>query len=68
VNGYFIGCGVAATSGTVDMRPTAFDRVARSLKSNPAGVWPMRFLNDPTFWDKKLQIAILALASFMALC
>jgi hypothetical protein len=26
------------------------------------------FLNNPLFWDKKIRIAILTLATFMALC
>ncbi|HWP39946.1 MAG TPA: hypothetical protein VNL70_03395 [Tepidisphaeraceae bacterium] len=27
-----------------------------------------RMLNDPGFWDRKLRIAILTLATFAALC
>jgi hypothetical protein len=29
---------------------------------------PMSFLRNPLFWDKKIRIAILTLATFMALC
>jgi len=28
----------------------------------------MSFLQNPLFWDKKVRIAILTLATFMALC
>jgi len=28
----------------------------------------MRILNNPAFWDKKVRIAILTLATFIALC
>ena len=27
-----------------------------------------RYLQNPLFWDKKLRIAILTIATFMALC
>ena len=27
-----------------------------------------RYLHNPLFWDKKLRIAILTIATFMALC
>jgi hypothetical protein len=27
-----------------------------------------RFLSNPLYWDKKVKIAILTLATFMALC
>jgi hypothetical protein len=29
---------------------------------------PMNYLNNPLFWDKKLKIALLALATFIAMC
>jgi hypothetical protein len=28
----------------------------------------MQMLNNPAFWDKKVRIAILTLATFIALC
>jgi hypothetical protein len=28
----------------------------------------LALLNNPLFWDKKIRIAILALATYMALC
>jgi len=28
----------------------------------------MQMLNNPAFWDKKFRIAILTLATFIALC
>jgi len=28
----------------------------------------MNFLHNPLFWDKKIRIAILTLATFLALC
>jgi hypothetical protein len=28
----------------------------------------LNLLNNPAFWDKKLRIAILTLATFIALC
>jgi hypothetical protein len=36
----------------------------------PAGQEPnlMRALNSPSFWSKKVKIAILALATFIAMC
>ena len=33
-----------------------------------AGDPPMSFLRNPLFWDKKIRIAILALATYIALC
>ena len=28
----------------------------------------LRFLENPLFWDRKIRIAILTVATFMALC
>jgi len=28
----------------------------------------LRFLNNPLFWDRKVRIAVLTLATFLALC
>jgi hypothetical protein len=42
--------------------------LARRLLSRYAGVHLMRFFNTRTFWDKKMKIAILTLATFIAMC
>jgi hypothetical protein len=45
--------------------------------SGPAGTWvvlpqvrsqQMQYLNSRLFWDKKVKIALLALATFIAMC
>ncbi|WP_428940559.1 hypothetical protein [Fontivita pretiosa] len=41
---------------------------SRLVGFDPARNLLDRMLNDPGFWDRKLRIAILTLATFAALC
>jgi hypothetical protein len=36
--------------------------------SDPTEIPSMAFLRNPLFWEKKIKIAVLTLATFMALC
>lgn len=42
--------------------------MARALMWCEAGVTPMYQLTTRLFWDKKVRIALLALATFIAMC
>jgi hypothetical protein len=60
--------GARATPGIAGTGRSLGIKLACALRNFATGACLMRFLNDPTFWDKKLRIALLALVSFMALC
>jgi hypothetical protein len=42
--------------------------MARTLIMRDRGLFVMRLLNNPAFWDRKIRIAVLTLATFAALC
>ncbi len=42
--------------------------LARALLSTPLKETPMTLIANPMFWNMKIKIAILTLATFAALC